>query len=256
LTFFLLVFVISIPFWLIGTLAAQFLPQKIPMGLPLSSLMAFNPLIAAFILTCRENGPDAVKTLLKRSLDYKNIKEKIWYLPILILMPVAMVLQHVLMHLTGVSISDPQIPVLMLPVFVLIFFIAALGEELGWQGYAIDRLQSRWNALEASIIVGTVGAVWHIVPLIQAHHASTWIAWQCINIVVTRIFIVWLYNNTGRSIVAAICFHAVYNISTLILPTYGLEYDPFIATIIMAGAAAVVIFLWGPETLAHYRYAR
>jgi uncharacterized protein len=46
--FFLLVFVLSIPFWLVDVLTQ--LPKGIPINLPASSLMAFNPLIAALIL--------------------------------------------------------------------------------------------------------------------------------------------------------------------------------------------------------------
>jgi hypothetical protein len=51
LKFFLLVFVLSIPFWLLDTLI-QF-PKEISINLPVSSLQAFNPLIAALILTYR-----------------------------------------------------------------------------------------------------------------------------------------------------------------------------------------------------------
>jgi hypothetical protein len=72
----------------------------------------------------------------------------------------------------------------------------------------------------------------------------------------TRILIVWLYNNTGESVFAAVVFHATNNLSSFLFPNYGSHYDPFIACIIIAGAAAIVTFLWGSTTLARFRYAR
>ncbi len=56
------------------------------------------------------------------------------------------------------------------------FFIAALAEELGWMGYVIDPMQDRWNALQAGLLLGLIGAVCHIVPLAQAGRSPAWIA--------------------------------------------------------------------------------
>jgi uncharacterized protein len=90
-----------------------------------------------------------------------------------------MVLAYGLMDLTA-PLPKPQLPILMVPLFFVAFVVLAAGEELGWQGYAIDRLQKRWNALEASLMVGAVWAIWHIVPLTQTHRTPAWIAWQCL----------------------------------------------------------------------------
>jgi len=255
LKFFLLVFVISAPFWLMGAMAEQKLP--LPFNLPVGSLVLICPMIAALILVYRENGLDGVKQLLKRSFDFKRIKGKIWYVPIFFLMPGIMVLEYGLMKLMGVSIPNFQFPVLMLPVFFVVFFIGAIGEEIGWTGYATDPLQNRWNAFEASIILGIMWAIWHVTSFVQAHYTPIWVAGQFATTVVLRVLIVCLYNNTGKSMFAAIAFHAMGNVSELVLfPIYGSYYDPVITFIIMAVTAAIVTFLWGPKTLARYRYAR
>lgn len=67
--------------------------------------------------------------------------------------------------------------------------------------------------------------------------------------------IVWLYNNTGKSILAGILFHAMINVSEFSFPNYGSHYDPFISGIIFGVAVAIVVFLWGPRTLTRYRFA-
>ncbi len=255
LKFFLLVFIISAPFWLMGSVAEEKLP--LPFNLPVGALVLICPITAALILAYTENGPDGAKHLLERSLDYKRIKRKIWYIPIFFLMPGIMVLEYGLMKLTGTPIPDFQFPVLMLPVFFVLFFIGGICEELGWTGYATDPLQDRWTALEASLILGTVWAIWHATPFVQAQYAPVWVLWQSASTVMLRVLIVWLYNNAGKSVFAAIAFHAMANVSELVLfPVYGSYYDPFIASIIIAITVAIVLFLWGPKTLARFRYAR
>jgi membrane protease YdiL (CAAX protease family) len=218
--------------------------------------MAFCPIIAAVILVRRDEGAEGVKRLLGRAFDYKRIGRKTWYVPVLFLWPAMMVLEYGLLKLVGVPLPDPRLPVLMLPLSFAIFFVAAVGEEMGWQGYAIDPLQGRWSALTASILVGMVWAGWHVVPFLQMGRTPAWILWQGTSMVMARILTVWIYNNTGRSVFAAILFHAMNNVATVLLPGYGWPYDPFLALIITAPAAAVITFLWGADTLARFRYAR
>lgn len=251
LKFFLLVLVLSIPFWLVGFLD---LPKILPINLPVSAMMFVCPMVAALILVNQENKPNGMKELLKRTFDFKRIKNKFWYAPILLFMPVVMLLSYGLMHLLERELPEPYIPFYAIPIFFLMFFIGAIGEEIGWSGYITDPLQDRWGALGASIFLGAVWAVWHIVPWFQGHYSPEGVAWQCAATVVMRILIVWLYNNTGKSVLATILFHTTINVSIYLFPNYGSGYDPFITFIILAIAAAIVTFLWGSETLARYRY--
>jgi membrane protease YdiL (CAAX protease family) len=75
-----------------------------------------------------------------------------------------------------------------------VFSVGAIGEEVGWSGYVINPMQNRMGALKASIILGSVWAIWHVVPYIQTNNIAAWIAWQCLNTVGLRVLIVWLYN--------------------------------------------------------------
>ncbi|KKG09869.1 abortive infection protein [Methanosarcina sp. 2.H.T.1A.6] len=252
--FFFLVFVLSIPFWLIGALAEQGLP--LPINLPMSALSFVCPLIAASILVYRENSLAGVKQLFKKTLDYKKIKPKIWYLPIVLLMPVIMLLSYWAMRLMGRPLPEPQIPFLALPLFFVLFFIPAVCEEAGWMGYAADSMRYRWSALGAGIIMGLVWALWHVVGwYFQAHHTFRWTAGQFLSTVALRIIIFWLYNNTGRSVFAAVLFHDMMNVSEFLFPNYGSHYNPVITGAISTIVVAVVTFLWGPKTLARFRYS-
>jgi membrane protease YdiL (CAAX protease family) len=134
--------------------------------------------------------------------------------------------------------------------------ILAIGEEVGWTGYVTDPMQERWSALTTAIILGVVTVIFHFVPLIQMGRTPAWIAWWALWSVPLRIFILWLYNNTGRSLFAAIVFHAMVNLS---LPIFPIDYDQaitqFTSGTITVIAAVIVTYLWGSRTLARYRYA-
>lgn len=246
LRFFLLVFVFSIPFWLIGaTTQVQLLP-----GLPVSSLAAFTPLMAALVLEYGANRAAGVTGLLKRSFDFRRIRAKVWYAPIVLLMPAVSVLSYALMLWMGWPLPVPQFPVLTALVMFIAFFVAALGEELGWSGYAIDPLQARSNALEAALLLGVVWVAVHIVPLVQAHRPAAWMAWWALGTVALRVILVWIYNNTGKSVFATAVAHAMGNLSWQLFPNYGSHWDPRLNGLIVAGIAVVVTVVWGPRTLA------
>jgi membrane protease YdiL (CAAX protease family) len=250
LKFFLLVFALSLPFLLAGPLVGY---RLVP-GVPVTALIVvFCPATAAIILVYRESKTAGVRDLLKRSFDYKRIKAKIWYAPILLLMPGVTILSYGWMRWIGVPLPIPQVPVVATLVMSLAIFILALGEELGWSGYAIDPMQDRWGALPASILLGLACALWHILPLVQVHRSPAWIAWWCLGTVAARVLMVWLYNNTGKSVFAMAVFHTTINVTWQLFPIRGSYWDPRVNGVIMAIAAVVVVGVWGPRTLAGYR---
>jgi membrane protease YdiL (CAAX protease family) len=251
LTFFVLVFVLALPFWLLGALVKH---VPLPINLPVSALQFVCPLIAALILVSREEPPGGVKRLLKRVFDLKRIKHKIWYVPIIFLMPLIMVLSYGVMLLLGRPLPEPSIPVLMIPILFVVFFLPAACEEVGWTGYITDPMQARWSALTTGLILGSVWAIWHVIPELQAN-TPAWVAGQFFSTIGLRILIVWLYNNTGESVFAAILFHDMVNVSEFSFPNYGSHYDPVIAGALIAITVVIVTFLWGSKTLARYRYA-
>jgi uncharacterized protein len=250
LKFFILVYALTLPFWLIGAVTGlQLLP-----GVPVAALAACCPMLAAMILIYRENKTAGVIALLKRSFDFKRIKAEVWYVPILLLMPAVSVLSFGVLRLSGTPVPDPQIRLLPLLILCIGCFILALTEELGWSGYAIDPMQDRWGALRASLVLGSIWAVWHYVALVQADRSVAWIAWWSLYSVTVRVIIVWLYNNTGQSVFAAALFHMMTNVSWQLFPVNGSFFDPRVTGLILALVVVIIVVFWSPRTLARYRY--
>ncbi|MBI5586317.1 MAG: CPBP family intramembrane metalloprotease [Deltaproteobacteria bacterium] len=147
----------------------------------------------------------------------------------------------------------------------LMLFIGAnfiggpLGEELGWRGFALDRLQNKWNALVASLILGLIWAAWHF-PLFfikgtpqEGLGFGTFLFWLwSLQVVSLSVLTTWVYNNTRRSILSAVFMHFMFNSTYGITQQEGLPLTPStfaVHTVIMAVAAVMVVGLWGFETM-------
>ncbi|WP_214108127.1 CPBP family intramembrane glutamic endopeptidase [Acrocarpospora catenulata] len=251
LNFFLLLFALSVPFWVVGAVTQG----QLSADLPVAALMIVCPVAAAAILVYREDGTAGVARLLRRSFDFKQIKAKIWYLPIVLLLPGIFVLTYGVMRLAGLPAPEPRFPVLGTLVAFLAFFVAGLGEELGWSGYAIDPMQNRWGALPASVLLGLVWALWHLLPLVQAGRSAGWIAWWVVGSVGMRVIFTWIYNNTGKSVFAAALAHGLSNLAWIgPFLDFGPDGYPYegvrIAGLLIAFAAIAVTVVWGSRTLS------
>ena len=239
LGFITLVFVLSIPFWVLSAIY----PIQILPGLPLSALGAFTPAFAALILIYKNERFAGVLRLLSRSFDFKRVKNPVWYFIVVLINPVVAVLAYAFMHAIGKSIPNHlDLSVSVLPMFIL-FFIAALGEEIGWSGYATEPLQSKWGIIISGILLGVVWAVWHFVPLLQVPRSLEWIAWWSLGTISLRIIMVWIFANAGKSVFALAVFHAMINLSWQLFPINGSFYDPKVFGLISFGFAVIVIVI-------------
>ncbi len=250
MVFFILVFVLTIPFWALSTFVKF---EGLPDNLPVTDIGAtFIPLITAAILVYRKEKFAGVKKLILRMFDFVNIKQKIWYAPIILLMPILYLLTYVIMRMIGLPVATEwRIPTLA-PLIFLAFFSAAAGEELGYMGYAIDPMQERWSALTACLIMGTLHAIWHYPSMIELGQSPALMVWGTLFTIAIRVIIVWLYNNTGKSVFVAILFHAIGNTGRTIFPGGRPSFEIGNAAVgysLVLVTAVVIMFLWDKKTL-------
>ena len=243
--FFALTFALAMPFWILGaTVGVSILP-----GLPIAALDFICPGLAALILLGHVSGIGSALVLLGRALDPRRVRARVWYLPALLLMPLIIAVAFGVTRLTGVAIPAPHIAPVHALLLCALLFGAALGEELGWSGYATDRLQQRWNALQTGLLLGSVWAIYHYVALLQAHRSIGWIAWWTLGTLAARIIITWLYNNANQSVLIATLFHMTINVTWQLYPVNGSHYDPRTTGLITAIVAGAIVLTTGPGTL-------
>ena len=248
--YFLLVFTLSIPFYILGAAGGR-LP--VATFLPMSALMAFLPAVAALGLVYREQGAGGAKAFLGRALDYRRIKGLGWVLAVLLLMPFVFVIAYGVLKLEGRVLPDLHVfSIARIIAFTFMFFFGAIGEELGWQGYAFTGLKNGRSALAAALIIGMMWALWHVIPFAEMGRSVDWIVWQCLGAIAMRIIIVWLCVNTGQSVFIAVLFHMMINMPWGIFTTFESYFDPFVVFVILVLVAGIVVVLWSPDTLGTF----
>lgn len=97
------------------------------------------------------------------------------------------------------------------------FFGGPLGEEPGWRGFALWRMQSRFGPTRGSFLLGILWTGWHL-PLFLLHGWSNVPLWAfALMLVAASILFTFAVNVSRGSAVVAILLHATFNTSFGIL---------------------------------------
>jgi uncharacterized protein len=206
-------------------------------------------------------GRDGLHDLVVRIVDPSRISARWWAL-VLLLFPLLTFTAALVSILADVSQAPLDLagagtrlldPASFVAFAFFILVIGPLPEEIGWRGYLLDRLQLRWSALVASLVLGLIWWSWHL-PLFvlpgyfdafaRASPTPLDFLW---GILPAAVLYTWVYNNTDRSVLAVILLHFMHNFTGEFL---GLDdaVRP-IRLVLEWGSAAVAVSFWGPRTL-------
>jgi membrane protease YdiL (CAAX protease family) len=223
-TYFLLAFGLS---WaiLVPTVLASYGLFTIPMAGALLLVMGYGPTFAAVIASAAIGGRPEVKALLKRLLIWRVGWG--WWAVTLLLNGGIILLALALYGLTGNEVPAlPTVSGALLWEIPLTFVVVALfnGEEVGWRGFALPRLQGQYGLPITGLVLGTIEAVFHL-PIFFNNGASDaggqngmpFAAFVVSSILAVYLF-AWLYANTRGSLLIATMFHASMNAWSIILP--------------------------------------
>jgi membrane protease YdiL (CAAX protease family) len=241
--------IIEIVWWLLG------ISLETASGQALLILAMSGPAIAAIGLTYLTQDEMGRRDYWLRIIDLKRISVR-WYLVIFLFAPALYGLAALLDVFSGGSGATWGKTLAQLTIIpsLLTIFLTPFLEELGWRGYALDQLQSRWSAMVSSLILSIAWALWHL-PLSFSngtYQHSLGVGslgfWTfMIGFVPVTLLFTWIFNNNCRSTLSAILFHCVLNGS---LELFTLTERAFTYSIILWYLAAIAITLiWGPNTL-------
>jgi membrane protease YdiL (CAAX protease family) len=110
---------------------------------------------------------------------------------------------------------------LYLPLILTYNLIDAVGEEPGWRGFALPRLQQKYGPLLGSLILGVLHALWHLPGLfvigwLGPFTLPGFVVFLLVGIATTLVW-TWILNNTKGSILIAILLHSASNANTSLL---------------------------------------
>ena len=162
-----------------------------------------------------------------------------------------------LVVLGGSLQSETSTPWFAYPVVVAQILLLGGGqEEPGWRGFALPRLQRRFGALGASLVLGAIWAAWHVPSFFISGTSQAGIPFvvDAPYVVLLAVVFAWVYNSTGGSVLATMLLHAGLNAIVLWFPadlTGGISKANLVVVLVVGLTALVLIGAYGPRDLAN-----
>lgn len=245
--------------WPIDLAQAGLLPFEVPFAAYL--FLGWGFILAAIFMTGVTQGRQGIKSLLKRYLIWRVGWQ--WYGVALALYPLlfaAALGLGIPLGLAELDFSQTLAaqffgPQTAWPLFVVPFFLfeaISNGEEMGWRGYVLPRVQARHNALAAALIVGVIWGMWHL-PKFLAPFDGALFALTLVKSMADSVLYTWLNNNTRGSLLLVTLFHAAGNTAGFfMLPAGGDDKVALLAiiTALVMLSAVVVVVHSGPQWLS------
>ena len=190
------------------------LPQPV-IALAIAGATFVGPTVSAFIMTGLTEGRTGIRRLLRRYVQWRVGIQ--WYLFVLLAIPAIELLGAIVVP--GALASYQPLTLTMVLAYPLAFastFLLGgpLGEEPGWRGFALPRLQRRNGPLVGSLILGVLWALWHL-PLFWS---GVWtpptipnILMFIVMITALTIIMTWVFNHANGSLLITMLMHASFN---------------------------------------------
>jgi membrane protease YdiL (CAAX protease family) len=218
-------------------------------------LAAFGPLIAGIALTWREAGNAGLKELLSRTVKWRV--EPIWWLvalsPLLLFLLLVVVVRLFQGFWIDIGILGRFDFLPNLGVWVVLVWLATygFGEEVGWRGYLLPRLQRDRTAWSATITLWMIWAIWHVPSFFYLHTVSgigTLIGFV-LGVLAGAVFLTWLYNSSGGSVLIVAVWHGLFDYVTACTECKSGLVAATVSTMVMIWAV-IVYSLFKPTNLS------
>lgn len=191
-----------------------------------------GPALSALVVSSITRGK-AAQSDFKNSFKMFKVGKQ-WYAFILLVIPALLLLGIVILPGAISSVHGLSLSFFIgYPInFLVIFFIGGpLGEEIGWRGFALPRMQSRYGAVKATLLLGVLWTFWHL-PLFftssQGGGPGTGLSIFYINfpiffmmVMALAIIFTWVYNHTKGSLFIAVLLHASIDTFSIVVSLFS-----------------------------------
>jgi len=217
--------------WLLTWVIAH-LPSN-PVILPLLAFpISYVPALTA-VIVLRVAGSDEERRAFRERLTTLRVGAW-WYVVALLVLP--------LVDLAGVAVATVfggHFPfhltmLALLPLFLLTNF----GEEMGWRGYALPALQTRFTPLASALLLGFVWGAFHWVAFLQ-NSAMSWayLGVSTLYVMAVSVMMTAVFNQTRGSVVVMALMHAMFDTVSIVVTPLSETTVPLLAFALGAGVA-------------------
>lgn len=250
LGYFVLAYALS---WSFGIPLALMAQGKVDWQIPffVHYFYAYGPMLAAFIMTGLTRGKSGMADIYKRLTQWRMTP--VWWLVTLSPLPAYLLIVIVLRFIQGSWVDFSLLgqvnflPNLGVTALLLWIFTYGIGEEVGWRGFALPRLQETMSALKATLVLGILWAFWHLPIFFYLFEPSMAVGWF-LGLMCGAVLFTWIYNSTDGSLLAVALWHGSFNFITASAAGEGLA-AAIMSTLVMVWAI-ILILLYKPANLS------
>ncbi len=220
-----------------------YINSELPKGL-LQLTAQFGPTIAGLIVIFLSNGARGISAIIK-NLSFFKIRYK-WYLFAIFFELIIFLIIVIVSESFGLVTIRPGLKTWLIPLgnFILnlisLSILTGLGEEIGWRGFLLPRLQSRLPVLISALILAFIVSFWHL-RIIDITHLlngnlhefqASYFPDMGMRVLISipAVFVIlYLFNKTKGSLIIMILFHGASNASyEWVKETTGINDPSFI----------------------------
>ena len=195
------------------------------------------------------SGREGIRQLLGKFFAYRIAAR--WYLVALVPFPLAFVAAGIYCLAGGAASGNMSLSVgFWASLIILNLLQGATGEEAGWRGFALPRLQKTHGPAKASLILGLIWSFWHLpLWLISSYSGLDLLIYVLafnVSIISLTFLLTWISNKTPNSLIPIVITHFSFNASLNLVDSRGLAFGPTLSLLaIMAGIYLVTaILVW------------
>lgn len=192
-------------------------------------LGSWMPNLAAVTVTGVLAGREGVRQLLRKFFAYRIAVR--WYLVALFPFPLAFVAAGLYRLAGGATLGNMGLSVdFWAGLIILNLLQGATGEEAGWRGFALLRLQETHGTVKASLILGLIWSFWHLPLWLLSGYSGLdlliYVLAFSVSIISLSFMLTWISSKTPNSLVPIVITHFSFNASLNLVDARGLGLLP------------------------------
>lgn len=191
-------------------------------GTVLTIVSGLGPLLAALLVTRAAAGKSGVRRLFGSRFAWR-VQAK-WWVAALVLIPGLFAISATLSWFISGTVPNASKGIYLNGgnslLVILLLLLGAFGEEVGWRGFALPRLQEGHTPLKATLILTLFWWLWHLptywtLPLainaVAQYGFAAAFGIQFIVLLALSVLCTWVYNGSGGVVWLPVLLHASWN---------------------------------------------
>ena len=213
----------------------------------------FVPSSLALFITFRRDKKQ-FKALLKSLFTLKAPLKT--FVMVFIYLPSIVLISYMVMHLLNIETPSLSYKIYEIPIvfIVILFAMGPLGEELGWRGYLLPKLNTNFHIIKANMILGIIWGLWHL-PLffilgslqnqfVLTHGFFLAMFGYMIYTILLSVFMGIMYEKTNGSVCAQVLIHTTANLSIGMMPIVFHRTGALIQLVVMSLFTIILVYVY------------